>query len=387
MCLWLLILITVGHVGGAIDAHRKFSLPFPLWYEWTASGLMFAANFLVTTVLAYLLVWIAQRQRMKLVWPLAGMAVILFIGIHGQLSRRPQTRRLSITLTTHLSLLCRARSGWSGFHPLADLAGTGDAALPAGGLAAARMAQDRRARMKRLAIALLLLAAPAMAQDAPVETIEVIGAQSLAGIWKIDFPAGIPISIPLVVRGTFSEQDAFCRIEEAKNALTVHCLPWNGDGIATVDEKSLHLAWGVALFRFVIDAADPQPPAFTGAYRLKMFGLGHEAPTPASGRKLAPSAGAPDTAGQGATLLASLKAIADATAPPMDDVMRKNFGMAFGGAPATTAATLQGLGAPAQAIYLGASTPPEIPPPPDAKGSGRYDARPIQFFPRRFQPL
>lgn len=42
--------------------------------------------------------------------------------------------------------------------------------------------------MKRLALSLLLLSAPAMAQDTAPETIEVIGARTLVGIWKIHFP-------------------------------------------------------------------------------------------------------------------------------------------------------------------------------------------------------
>ena len=218
--------------------------------------------------------------------------------------------------------------------------------------------------MKRLALLLMLLAAPAIAQDSALETIEVFATHSLAGIWKIHFPPGIPISIPLVIRGRFGSQDAFCRMEEAKDALKVFCLPWHGDGITTVEENSIHLAWGVGLFRFVIDAPLVTATAFTGAYKLKVLGDSHDAPTPASGRKLAPSAAAPDTAGQAGALLASLATIAEGAALPMDDATRRNFGTLFGGAPATTTASLRGLGTPLQAIYLGASPPPEIPPPP-----------------------
>lgn len=234
-------------------------------------------------------------------------------------------------------------------------------------------------RLPRTSFLLLsLLAAPAIAQDVAPETIEVIGTHSLAGFWKISFPSGIPISIPLVIRGTMGGNEAFCRMEEAKTAMTVRCLPWNGDGTATVDAKSLHLAWGVAVFRFVIDAPILTATAFMGTYRLKVMGDSHDAPTPASGRKLAPSADTPDVPGQGPTLLARLKDIAAGAVP--DDATRKSFGMRFGGPPATTAAALQGLGPPVQAIYLGASTPPEIPPPPPgARPDDRNDAR-LSFF-------
>lgn len=233
--------------------------------------------------------------------------------------------------------------------------------------------------MRNCFLLLFLLPAPAMAQDNSLETIEVVGTHSLAGFWKIQFPAGIPLSIPLVIRGTLGADEAFCRMEDAKDEMTVRCLPWNGNGTATVDAKSLHLAWGVAVFRFVIDAPIVTATAFTGAYKLKVIGDSHDAPAPASGRKLAPSATAPDVPGQGPTLLARLKDVAAGAAPP-DEATRKNFGMMFGGPPATTAASLQGLGAPVQAIYLGASTPPEIPPPPPgARPDDRSNAR-FTFF-------
>jgi len=230
-----------------------------------------------------------------------------------------------------------------------------------------------------LALLALLLAAPAMAQGATPETIEVIATHSLAGFWKIQLPAGIPISIPLVMRGTLSGDEAFCRMEEAGDEMMARCLPWNGNGTATLDDGRLHIAWGVAVFRFVIDAPILTATAFVGTYRLKVMGDSHDAPTPASGRKLAPSANVPDVPGQGPALLARLKDIATGAVAP-DDATRKNFGMRFGGPPATTAAALQGLGPPVQAIYLGASTPPEIPPPPPgAKPDDRNNAR-FRFF-------
>src|SRR6185503_20646089 len=97
-----------------------------------------------------------------------------------------------------------------------------------------------------------------------------------------------------LVRGTIIGYQGFCRMEEAKEQLAVTCLPWSGQGTATVDEKNLHLAWGVWALRFVIDAPILTGTAFTGVYRLKVLGDSHDAPTPASARKLAPTAEATD---------------------------------------------------------------------------------------------
>ena len=102
---FLLILIAtvlIGVAAGAIVPDHRYphTVPIPLWYHWTASGLLFAANFLFTTALAFLLVWMAQRQRLKTVWPLLGMAVILLMGLHGDFSA--DTRRVSIGLGTML---------------------------------------------------------------------------------------------------------------------------------------------------------------------------------------------------------------------------------------------------------------------------------------------
>lgn len=216
--------------------------------------------------------------------------------------------------------------------------------------------------MKQLACALALLATPAMAQDSVPETVEVTGIRSLAGIWKIHFPGGITVSVPQVVHATLSGQEAFCRMEDAKDALSVTCLPWKGSGTASLEDGRLHLAWGLAVFRFVVDAPIVNATAFMGAYRLKVFGDGHDASMPASGRKLAPSAGTPDASGQGEALRAALAAITSGIAPSPDDIARKKFGRIFGGAPAMSAASMQSLGPLAQVIYLGISSAPELPP-------------------------
>lgn len=239
--------------------------------------------------------------------------------------------------------------------------------------------------MKRLAFALALLAPPAMAQDSVPETVEVVGLHTLAGIWKIHFPAGLSLTIPLGLRtlhAIYGGREAFCRMEQGRDALAVRCLPWNGDGTASLADGRLHLAWGTALFRFVIDAPIVSATTFMGAYKLKVFGDSHETSMPASGRKLTPFAAAPDAAGQGAALRAALAAIASGAAPPPDEPTRRRFGSLFGGAPAMSAASLQSLGALAQVIYLGVNTPAEAPPgsPPKSEKPPQQPGRQPDYY-------
>jgi hypothetical protein len=98
----LIFPVLVGLASGAITPLRGDHHPVavPLWFHWTAGGLIFVANFLVTTLLAFLMAWMAQRQRLKPVWPLLGMAIILLMGVHGDFSA--DTRRISIGLGTML---------------------------------------------------------------------------------------------------------------------------------------------------------------------------------------------------------------------------------------------------------------------------------------------
>jgi len=78
--LWGLAMIAVGFAGGVLPAHHK--IPIPAWYTMTGSILMFVANCVVAPALGAALAWIALRQRMRPAWPLLGMALILFIGLH-----------------------------------------------------------------------------------------------------------------------------------------------------------------------------------------------------------------------------------------------------------------------------------------------------------------
>jgi hypothetical protein len=81
--LWVMAMLLVGFKSGALIPDHHKNLPMPAWYDWTASGMMFAVNFVIVPALAFVLAWMAARQRMRLVWPLLGMALILMLGVHG----------------------------------------------------------------------------------------------------------------------------------------------------------------------------------------------------------------------------------------------------------------------------------------------------------------
>lgn len=72
-----------GIKGGAYIPRQGILFPAPAWFVWTTSGLVFTVNFLIVPLLGTLLAWTAQRQRMALLWPLLGMALILMLGVHG----------------------------------------------------------------------------------------------------------------------------------------------------------------------------------------------------------------------------------------------------------------------------------------------------------------
>jgi len=82
--MWVMVTVLVGVSSGAIIPDHHTRLPLPGWYDWTASVLMVAANFLIPCLLGFLLAWMAQRQRMKPLWPLLGMALILVLSMHGR---------------------------------------------------------------------------------------------------------------------------------------------------------------------------------------------------------------------------------------------------------------------------------------------------------------
>jgi hypothetical protein len=83
----LVLLIIVSQLlvvrTGVYIPRLGFLSPAPAWLVWTYSGMMFAVNFLIVPLLGAVLAWTAQRQRIKPVWPLLGMALLLVLSVHG----------------------------------------------------------------------------------------------------------------------------------------------------------------------------------------------------------------------------------------------------------------------------------------------------------------
>lgn len=89
--LFLIVMVQkAGIDGGAYIPRQGFISPVPAWYVWAIGGTVYALNFLIVPLLGALMAWTAQRQRMNLLWPLLGMALILALGVHGDFHVTPQ---------------------------------------------------------------------------------------------------------------------------------------------------------------------------------------------------------------------------------------------------------------------------------------------------------
>jgi hypothetical protein len=64
--------------------------PPPQWFLDFASNLILAANLTMMPLAAILFVAIAQRQRLKLIWPCIATALLLILFIHGEVNLLPR---------------------------------------------------------------------------------------------------------------------------------------------------------------------------------------------------------------------------------------------------------------------------------------------------------
>jgi hypothetical protein len=213
--------------------------------------------------------------------------------------------------------------------------------------------------MKRVAFALALLAGPVMAQP---ETVKVDGQETLSGLWKISFPAGASGYMPGRGRLYSAAMESFCRLQQMGQSVSAICLPgWGPDSGGELGGGTLHLAWGIALARTVIDAKieTASVRAFEGDFALKIFGIRHDAPTPASARKLVLDSTAPDTAGKARLLTRTLEELATgAIATPHAADVALNFGRQMGNNKANTPEEIRSLGKVEAVLYLGEGSAP-----------------------------
>jgi len=210
-------------------------------------------------------------------------------------------------------------------------------------------------RLFTLAFALAFLPLAASAQN---ETVEVDAKQTLSGLWKISFPAGATMYMPGRGRLISARVESFCRLKQTGKNVSAVCLPgWGPDsGDGDLDGNDLHLAWGIALARAVIDAKieNASVRAYNGVFAFKVFGIRHDAPAPASARKLVLDPATPDTAGKAKLLTQTLDELGARTiVSPHDANMALNFGQGITGYKPNTPDEIRSLGKVEAVVYLG----------------------------------
>jgi hypothetical protein len=211
--------------------------------------------------------------------------------------------------------------------------------------------------MRKLLLLLCLLATPAMAQDAPLETVTTHGS-SLVGVWHgglIQFGLWnsiIPFSDPKLM-GII---DGFCRIGLRKDALGMSCLQTSDNPPITTDGTHLHFAGGSFIGGGGFDGDQVSAGQLRGRYWVRRWGVRYENPSASLASRVTADPAAPDKAGK-AALLRRILDDGLAGVPQDAEALKKN-GPAF--------SPLQ-LGAIQAVTYLGQETKWDWPPPPETK--------------------
>jgi hypothetical protein len=190
--------------------------------------------------------------------------------------------------------------------------------------------------MKRIALALTLMALPSAAQD--VEKVTVYGG-SLSGFWHVIQPSWLQMN--LFGKLTWGPPiDRICRIGHGHEGYDTHCYFQKGNGgTLEVDGSDFHLAWGSMLARMVFDGEVTSATAFQGHFAAKLMGLAVTDPAISQGHKIALDPAAPDAAGKAGLL----RAVLNGEAVPHDPKLDQEIAAARTGQP----------GALQQIIYLG----------------------------------
>jgi hypothetical protein len=116
------------------------------------------------------------------------------------------------------------------------------------------------------------------------EQVTVSADRGLVGLWRIQIPQSVAVRGFFRPAGFGEMRDVFCRISED---LSIHCLHggYPREGTVTLDGDTVHIAWGTAMARFVIDGK-PQGDAITGTFTFKFSGISHDAPAPSLSRRI-----------------------------------------------------------------------------------------------------
>jgi len=224
--------------------------------------------------------------------------------------------------------------------------------------------------MKRLALLAVLLAAPAMAQDVPMETVTVNG-RSLVGVWYgtlvqsgfYNLLGGLSGITPL----SFGQMaQAFCRIGPANGELAMSCVQFGDNGRVTVENGLVRIGRRSMAF----EGMQPDASHLRGHFRSRSWlGVSGENPLVAEGVRVTPQADAPDRAGKAPLLRRILEQGLDGV-PHDAGAMKKND--ASSDAPK--------LGAVRDIAYLGQEAKWDWPPPPGVKADRMHIPNRPDFF-------
>ena len=150
-------------------------------------------------------------------------------------------------------------------------------------------------KLRWAALALMLLAVPAPAQE--TEQVTVYGG-SLSGFWRIEGQFGIQVGmLGNVTWGPL--RPVWCRFDHAADGYANHCFSRTSRGGALEqDARHFHMATGSALMRLTYDGEVTSPTSIEGHYTVKVMGIAVTNPALAHGTKFMPRPDAPDEAGK-----------------------------------------------------------------------------------------
>ena len=142
-----------------------------------------------------------------------------------------------------------------------------------------------------------------------------VESSAIDGIWSIDTPS--EISIDLAQSAHFGPMaKRFCRVETKGRNTVIRCVApdfYLLEGTAQVEGNKIHLAWGSALARYVIDATLDNPFHMTGTFAAKVMGIKHDAPEISTAEKLHPITAPPDNTPNGDLIARSLQQVTSGT--------------------------------------------------------------------------
>jgi hypothetical protein len=198
----------------------------------------------------------------------------------------------------------------------------------------------------------MVCAGAAAGDAAPNPEAVLVEGGALDGVWSILTPSEMGTDFRSAHFGPLTKK--LCRFEGKKGHITIRCFGpyyYTREGTAEIDASSVHLAWGSALARFVIDARLNTPFSFKGTFSFKVMGITYNDRETIAGEKIQLPKAVVDDAGKEPLLTQSLQQLSDgALVVPHDAAaMKKNLG----DAKAITPNALRALGDIQTVRYVG----------------------------------